>query len=90
VFKGDMLRLDHEGRSKIVRVVRLEPSQKRLRLVEHNEAGTFEERHNDPADPFRWIFGTYDRLKDGKAERIRTDELGRPWRVKPDEAARTL
>jgi len=90
VFKGDMLRLDHDGRSKIVRVVRLEPSQKRLRLVEHNEAGTFEERHNDPADPFRWIFGTYERLKEGNAARIRTDELGRPWRVKPDEAARTL
>jgi CRISPR-associated endonuclease Csn1 len=90
VFKGDMLRLDHDGRSKIVRVVRLEPSQKRLRLVEHNEAGTFEERHNDPTDPFRWIFGTYERLKEGNAARIRTDELGRPWRVKPDEAARTL
>ena len=90
VFKGDMLRIDHDGKNKIVRVVRLEPSQKRLRLVEHNEAGTFEDRHNDPNDPLRWIFGTYDRLKESGAERVRVDEMGRLWRVKPDEAGRTL
>jgi CRISPR-associated endonuclease Csn1 len=90
VFKGDMLRIDHNGQDKIVRVVRLEPSQKRLRLVGHNEAGTFEDRHNDPNDPLRWIFGTYDRLKEARAERVRVDELGRLWRVSPDDAVRSL
>lgn len=83
VFKGDLLRIDHDGKDKIVRVVRLEPSQKRLRLVGHNEAGTIEERHNDPNDPLRWIFGTYDRLREANAERVRVDELGRVWRIRP-------
>jgi CRISPR-associated endonuclease Csn1 len=90
VFKGDLLRMDHDGRSKILRVVRLEPSAKRFRLAEHNETGTLADRHDDSDDPFRWIFGTYDRLKNGNAERVRVDELGRVWRVRPEEAARRL
>src|SRR5690606_23525270 len=35
VFKGDLLSIDHDGISKVVRVVRLEPSASRLRLSEH-------------------------------------------------------
>lgn len=85
VFKGDLLRIDDEGRSKIVRIVRLEPSAKRLRLAEHNEAGVLQDRHEDADDPFRWIFGTYDRLKDGNAERVRVDELGTPWQINADD-----
>lgn len=90
VFKGDLMRIQDDGRDKIVRVVQLEPSAKRFRLVEHNESGKFQERHDDANDPFRWIFGTYDRLKEGSAERVRVDELGRVWRVKAEEAARSL
>src|SRR5581483_10582866 len=46
LFKGDMLRIDHEGKSKVVRIVRLSPSNNVLYLVEHNEAGAFQERHD--------------------------------------------
>lgn len=90
VFKGDMLRIDHEGRSKIVKIVRLSPSNNVLYLVEHNEAGVFQARHDDEDDPFRWIFANFDKLREWNAERVRIDELGRLWRVRPDEAIRTL
>lgn len=90
VFKGDMLRIDHEGRTKIVKIVRLSPSNNVLYLVEHNEAGVFQNRHDDKDDPFRWLFANFDKLREWNAERVRVDELGRLWRVNPDEAARGL
>jgi CRISPR-associated endonuclease Csn1 len=81
VFKGDMLRIDHEGKTKIVKIVRLSPSNNVLYLVEHNEAGAFQARHDDRDDPFRWIFANFDKLREWNAELVRVDELGRPWRV---------
>jgi CRISPR-associated endonuclease Csn1 len=86
VFKGDMLRIDHDGRSKIVKIVRLSPSNNVLYLVEHNEAGVFQARHDDKDDPFRWIFANFDKLREWNAELVRVDELGRLWRVKPGAA----
>ena len=83
VFKGDMLRIDHEGTSKVVKIVRLSPSNNVLYLVEHNEAGTFQARHDDKNDPFRWVFANFDKLREWNAERVRVDELGRVWRVQP-------
>ncbi|MCZ7643164.1 MAG: type II CRISPR RNA-guided endonuclease Cas9 [Pseudorhodoplanes sp.] len=83
LFKDDLVRINYEGESKVVRVVRLEPSANRVRLAEHKETGVLQERHDNPDDPFRWIFGQYDRLKEWKAEHVRVDELGRVWRVQP-------
>ena len=88
VFKGDLLCLEDGGQRKVFRVVRLEPSAKRFRLAPHNESGNLAERHDDPNDPFRWVFGTYDRLKQANAERVRVDELGRIWRVRSNGAER--
>ena len=90
VFKGDMLRINHEGTTKIVRIVRLAPSNNVLYLVKHNEAGNLQARHDDKNDPFRWIFANFDKLREWMAERVRVDELGQVWRVKPEEAARNL
>ncbi len=86
VSKGDMLRIDHGGKSKIVKIVRLSPSNNVLYLVEHNESGVFQARHDDPDDPFRWIFANFDKLREWNAERVRVDELGRLWRVRPEHA----
>lgn len=83
VYKDDLVRIDYDGSPTIARVVRLEPSQKRIRLASHNEAGSLEERHKNPNDPYRWIFGQYDRLKDWNAVPVRVDELGRVWRITP-------
>jgi len=88
VFKGDMIRVDHEGKEKVVTVERLEPSANRLRLAEGHEAGSLQNRHEDGADPFRWIFGYYANLREWKAERVRVDEVGLLWRVRPEEPAR--
>ena len=87
VFKGDMLNIAHEGRKKLVRIVRLSPSNNVLYLVEHNEAGEFQKRHDDKDDPFRWIFANFDKLREWSAELVRVDEIGRPWRVEPKGAA---
>lgn len=88
VHKGDMIRLEHDGRLKIVTVERLEPSAKRLRLAEHNEAGSLQKRHEDHNDPFEWIFGYYTKLKEWKAEPVRVDGAGRPWRILADYPAK--
>lgn len=83
VYKDDLVHINHDGLSKVVRVVRLEPSASRIRLAAHNETGALQERHDNPDDPFRWIFGQYDRLKEWEAKRVRVDELGKVWRVEP-------
>src|SRR6266404_1363077 len=90
VFKGDMLRIEHEGATKIVRIVRLSPSNNVLYLVNHNETGNLQARHDEKDDPFRWIFANFDKLREWMAERVRVDELGRVWRVIPEEAARKV
>ena len=85
VYKGDMVRIDHEGKVKLTTVERLEPSAKRLRLAEHYESGSLQKRHEDSADGFNWVFGYYSKLKEWHAEVIRVDELGRAWRVQPTQ-----
>jgi CRISPR-associated endonuclease Csn1 len=87
VFKGDLLRIDHDGRSKIVKIIRLSPSNNVLYLVEHNEAGVFQARHDDKEDPFRWLFANFDKLREWNAERVHVDELGRVWRLPPAQGA---
>ena len=82
VFKGDMLRIDHAGAEKFVKIVRLSPSNNLLYLVEHHQAGVFQTRHNDPEDSFRWLFASFDKLREWNAELVRIDTLGQPWRRK--------
>ncbi len=83
VYKDDLVRIEYEGVLLTARVVRLEPSQKRIRLAAHHEAGSLEDRHKNPNDPYRWIFAQYDRLKEWKARPVRVDELGRTKVIKP-------
>jgi CRISPR-associated endonuclease Csn1 len=82
VHKGDLVEADFGEGRQIWRVVRLEPSAKRIRLVTHRDAGNYEERHKSDDDPFRWNFATYARLKAANARRVRVDPIGR---VKPVE-----
>lgn len=85
VHKGDLLRLDHDGRSKIMVVHRLDAAAGRFKLAEHNETGNLDRRHatDNEIDPFRWLMASYGTLKKMQAERVRVDELGRVWRVQP-------
>ncbi|GFO81937.1 MAG: hypothetical protein A49_15640 [Methyloceanibacter sp.] len=77
IHNGDLIEADFGGGRTIARVYRLEPSAKRVRLAPHNAAGSIEERHKDDDDPLRWIFGSYAKLKEGGARRVRIDVLGR-------------
>jgi CRISPR-associated endonuclease Csn1 len=77
VHNGDLIEGDFGDGRGIFRVYRLEPSAKRVRLAPHNAAGSINDRHNDPDDPLRWTFGTYARLKDAGARRVRVDPIGR-------------
>ncbi len=85
LYKNDTIQLfdlDDDGNpiagsNCIKRVVRLEPSANRVRLVGVNEAGEYDKRHNDPDDPFRWELATISRLKARRARRVRIDETGR-------------
>ena len=86
VFKGDLIALDQDGKRKIMVVRQLEHSNNRFKLAAHNEAGELQKRHADVnGDPFRWLIASYGTLKSLNAERVRVDELGRPWRVQPED-----
>ena len=82
VFKGDLIALEVNGQRTVMVVHRLDASANRFKLAAHNEAGNLDQRHADPADPFRWLMDSYNPLKSMNAERVRIDELGRLWRIK--------
>jgi CRISPR-associated endonuclease Csn1 len=90
IHKGDLISVDLEGKRTVMVVHRLDASANRFKLAAHNETGNLDQRHADQADPFRWLMASYNTLKAMKAERVRVDELGRPWRIAPDEGARSL
>ncbi len=85
LFKGDTIQLfdlDEDGNplagsNRIKRVVRLQPSAKRVLLAGVNDAGILDNRHNNPDDPFRWDLANIGKLKNRRARRVRIDELGR-------------
>jgi CRISPR-associated endonuclease Csn1 len=79
VHKGDLLELmDDDGIIKIKKVVKIEPSSNRITLAEHKEAGTFQKRHDDAEDPFRWDFANIGKLKSRQCKLYIADELGKP------------
>lgn len=90
VFKGDTIALKLDGKRTIMQVHRLEASANRFRLAPHNETGSLQIRHNDPDDPFRWLMASYNPLKEMKAERVRVDALGKVWRVRSEDALRSI
>ncbi|PLX37064.1 MAG: type II CRISPR RNA-guided endonuclease Cas9 [Hyphomicrobiales bacterium] len=77
VHNGDLVEADFGEGRRIWRVVRLEPSAKRIRLVRDTDAGNFEKRHKAGDDPFRWNFATFKRLQAADARRVRVDPIGR-------------
>jgi CRISPR-associated endonuclease Csn1 len=85
IHKGDLLRLDHDGQSKIMVVHRLDAAAGRFKLAPHNETGNLDRRHAtaNEIDPFRWLMASYGTLKKIGAVPVRVDELGRVWRIQP-------
>jgi CRISPR-associated endonuclease Csn1 len=85
VHKGDLIRLEHEGKTRIMVVHRLDAAAGRFKLAEHNETGNLDKRHaiDSEIDPFRWLMASYNTLKKMSAIPVRVDELGRVWRIQP-------
>lgn len=85
IHKGDLIRLEHDGRTRIMVVRRLEPSASRFRLIDHYETGNLDKRHatHRDIDPFSWLMPSYSTLKKLAAVPVRVDELGRVWRISP-------
>ncbi|MHA1538427.1 MAG: type II CRISPR RNA-guided endonuclease Cas9 [Alphaproteobacteria bacterium] len=79
LHKGDLLKLSPKPGEpeKIMRILRLSPSNNVLYLVEHNETGELQKRHDDPDDPFRWLFFNMSRLEQAGARVISVDILGK-------------
>lgn len=90
VHKGDLIRVVGDAGPAIMVAHRLDAAAGRFKLAPHQETGNLDKRHADPEDPFRWLMASYATLKAMGAERVRVDELGRAWRVRPEEAARSL
>lgn len=86
IHKGDLIRLDHDGRTRIMVVHRLDAAAGRFKLADHNETGNLDKRHatDSEVDPFRWLMASYNTLKKLGAVPVRVDELGRVWRIVPD------
>ncbi len=81
VHKGDLIRIEENGKERIMVVRQLDAAASRFKLAAHNETGNLDKRHADPNDPFRWLMASYNTLRGMRAMRVRVDELGRPWRV---------
>ncbi|HEX7007528.1 MAG TPA: type II CRISPR RNA-guided endonuclease Cas9, partial [Alphaproteobacteria bacterium] len=79
LHKGDFIKLQPRAGDveRVMRIVRLSPSNNVLYLAEHNEAGELQKRHDDKDDPFRWVFFNMSRLKDHRARKVSVDILGR-------------
>jgi CRISPR-associated endonuclease Csn1 len=76
LHKGDMIVALHNGMERLFRVLKLEPSNSRLVLVEHNEGGNIERRQKDKSDPFQWLQKSYNELKAIGARRVGVNLLG--------------
>src|SRR5690606_14856152 len=74
LHKGDMLKLEHDGAERVMRVVRLEAGDGRIRLAEHFEGGNLSERHRTTADSFQWVRPFIHKLRAAKARLVRVDE----------------
>lgn len=76
VRNGDLIKLDHKGNLTIMQVRVLDAANNRLRLAPDNEAGSFEKRHKDENDQFRWNLAAISKLKERNARLVRISPDG--------------
>jgi CRISPR-associated endonuclease Csn1 len=83
IHKGDLIRLDHDGRARVMVAHRLDAAKGGFKLADHNETGQLQKRHDtsNEIDPFRWLMASYGTLKKLGAAPVRVDPLGRVWRI---------
>ena len=77
LHKGDSIKMLVDGDERVMRVLRLVPSNNRIELIEHTEAGKYDDRVKDKADPFDLFRKSFSRLHGLKARKVHVDALGR-------------
>jgi len=77
VRKGDLMKLEDKGREAVFRVVKLAPTNRSFWMCEHHESGNLQQRHDDPDDPFRWLFLNFGQLGARRARLVTIDIAGR-------------
>ena len=75
LYKGDLIKLEHEGEERIMRVASI--WQKQVVLADHNETGNLPARDRNPDDPFSFIRPVITSLKLRNARKVLVDVLGR-------------
>ena len=77
LHKGDSLQANFGDGKKIYIVRSLDVKANRVKLIEHYQAGSIQNRHKDPDDPLRWKMVGYATLKDSSARLVYVDAIGR-------------
>lgn len=75
VHKNDLIRLEHDGRESIMRVVRLRTKAQQLMMAEHFESGNLTDRLKEGS--FKWCSVAINQLKPRGARKVTVDHLGR-------------
>jgi len=77
LHKNDQIKLVCDGTEKIMRIIRLVPSDHRVFLAGHCDGGVLQKRHEDADDFFRWDWPTFDALKARRARLVHVTSSGR-------------
>jgi CRISPR-associated endonuclease Csn1 len=75
VHKGDLIKLEHDGKERVMRVVRLRTKAQQLMMAEHTESGNLPERVKEGT--FKWCNVAINQLRNRKARKVTVDFLGR-------------
>jgi CRISPR-associated endonuclease Csn1 len=75
LLKGDCVRIDANGRTRLLCVVKIDPSTN-IVFAEVNEAGELKKRHNDNDDTFRYVNLRGESLRQAKARRVTISPTG--------------
>lgn len=80
--QGDIVAVDQDGGSRILRVVKFKEGQ--VCLADHNEAGSLKARDANKEDTFKYVYLSASSLRKTRARQVRIDEIGQvfdpgPW-----------
>lgn len=75
LLKEDILRAEIDGQTKLLRVVKIDPSTNVV-FAEIHEAGELKKRHADSGDTFRYVNLRGDSFRKAKARRVTISHIG--------------
>ena len=82
LHKGDMVKLHHENRDWVARVVSISPENKQMWLAEHFEGGNLDRRYRVKKE-FKYIFLRFSKIGEKQVRKVHVDPIGRVWDTGP-------